>query len=194
MIESWEYKNRVFSFLKEEEISSLVDILHDSEVEKYLYFAPITMEGFYEFSMPIIKGQKAAFIEKRYPDSATFTITQNGELLGACGIDKMPDGHNIAMIGYQFKKTAWGRGVATSSLEFLMHYAKTYLKVRKLFGDCYSDNKASIRVLEKCGFRFEGTIKEKYEHNGMFFDNSWYGLSVDSAPTISADKLKVLKS
>ena len=175
MISSWKYKDIIFAYISESQISQLVDILHDPEVEKYLWFAPITEDGFRAFTLPLIEQQKNAFSKGEYPASATFTVTKDAELLGICGINQMPDGHNVAVVGYQLTRSAWGQGIATCCLEFLLHYSKTYLKLRKLFGDCVAANKASARVLEKCGFAFEGTIKEKYDLGGRLHDNDWYG-------------------
>ena len=179
MVFSWKYKNKIFSYIIEEQLQDIVDLLHNSEAEKYLWFAPITIEGFRAYCLPIIAGQKTALSNGAYPSSAVFTISENGELLGTCGISKMPDGHNVALIGYQLKPSVWGKGVGTSCAEFLLHYAKNYLNIRKLFGDCVTENVASVRILEKCGFSFEGVIKEKYEWHGELHDNSWYGLKME---------------
>jgi len=184
---SWKYKNRIFSYITEEQLPEVVNILHNSESEKYLWFAPITIEGFHAYCLPIIEGQKAAFNKGEYPVSAVFTIIENGELLGNCGISQMPDGHSVAMIGYQLKPSACGKGVGTSCAEFLLHYAKSYLNVRKLYGDCVTENAASVRILEKCGFSFEGVIKEKYELNGELHDNSWYGLKMEDVAAFPKD-------
>ena len=168
-------------------MAELVEILHDPEVERYLWFAPITYEGFSAFVLPHIKQQEEAFAEDRYPVSSMFTLSENGTLLGICGIDKMPDGHNVAIVGYQLRRSAWGKGVATCSLEFLLHYAKTHLNLRKLFGDCVSANRASARVLEKCGFKREGVIKEKYYLGGELHDNDWYGLRMEDVLSLPED-------
>lgn len=188
MTSSWKYKNRIFSYITESQIPEIVEILHNPESEKYLWFAPISIEGFSEYSLPIIQKQKDAFADSKYPDSAIFNVMEDGKLLGACGINKMPDGHNVAMIGYQLKPSAWGKGTGTCCLEFLIHYAKTYLTVRKLFGDCMENNVASARVMQKCGFSFEGTIKEKYQIEGELHDNSWFGLRLaDALPLRDVD-------
>ena len=186
MISSWKYKNIVFRYITELQLPEIVNMLHDPEVEKYLWFAPITLEAFREYAIPIIEGQKKSTEEGKYPYSAIFTITVDDEIIGNCGISQMQDAHNTSLIGYQLKRSAWGKGIATSSLEFLIHYAKTYLKLRKLFGDCMSENIGSVKVMEKCGFSYEGTIKEKYELNGVLHDNSWFGLRIADAVQLDA--------
>jgi len=190
MVLSWKYKNRIFSYIAEEQLPEVVDILHNPEAERYLWFAPVTIEGFRAYCLPIIEGQKTAFNKGEYPSSAVFTVSENGELFGTCGVSQMPDGHNVAMIGYQLKPSVWGQGVGTCCAEFLLHYAKKYLDIRKLYGDCVTKNTASVRILEKCGFSFEGVIKEKYELGGELHDNSWYGLKMDDVTVLPNDAVQ----
>ncbi len=52
-------------------------------------------------------------------------------------------------VSYWIGKEYWGHGIATKALsEFL-----EYIKVRPLYARAAKDNLASIRVLEKCGFK-----------------------------------------
>ncbi len=59
-------------------------------------------------------------------------------------------------IGYWIGKEFWGKGIATQSLvDFL-----DLLEERPLYAHAAKDNAASLRVLEKCGFRRSGEGKE----------------------------------
>ncbi len=49
----------------------------------------------------------------------------------------------------------WGKGVATRSLSLFLHTDR----IRPLYARAVKDNAASIRVLEKCGFRPFGEDK-----------------------------------
>ncbi|MGQ3735704.1 GNAT family N-acetyltransferase [Bacillus sp. Fil] len=52
-------------------------------------------------------------------------------------------------VSYWIGKEYWGHGIATLALsEFL-----EYIKIRPLYARSAKDNLASIRVLEKCGFK-----------------------------------------
>ena len=55
MVLSWKYKSRVFRYIKKEQLPEVVDILHNPEAEKYLWFAPITLEVFRAYCLPIIE-------------------------------------------------------------------------------------------------------------------------------------------
>ncbi len=59
------------------------------------------------------------------------------------------------LVGYWIGKSYWGKGVATKALsEFLNH-----AKMRPLYAHVAKHNIASIRVLEKCGFKISGEDK-----------------------------------
>lgn len=58
-------------------------------------------------------------------------------------------------VSYWIGRDYWGRGVATRSLSQLLDY----VNIRPLFARVVKDNTASIRVLEKCGFKICGEDK-----------------------------------
>ena len=59
-------------------------------------------------------------------------------------------------VSYWIGKEYWGKGVATKALsEFLKHTSS-----RPLYARVAKDNVASIRVLEKCGFKMCGEDKQ----------------------------------
>jgi RimJ/RimL family protein N-acetyltransferase len=63
-------------------------------------------------------------------------------------------------VGYWLGREYWGKGIATAALsEFLGH-----VKMRPLCAYVAKHNKASIRVLEKCGFTITG--EDKYSNAG----------------------------
>jgi RimJ/RimL family protein N-acetyltransferase len=77
------------------------------------------------------------------------TILKEGRVIGhlmAFERDGRPE------VGYWIGREHWGQGLATEALaEFLASYPRRPLGARAV-----RDNLASIRVLEKCGFRLSG--------------------------------------
>ncbi len=185
MVLAWKYNDLEFKYLDKDIIPELVKGLNEPEVEKYLWFAPVTIETFEGYALPIISAQQEAVNKGEYPRDVIFAIYANGDLIGICGLNQITDAHNCGLIGYQLKRSAWGNGYATLSLKFLIYYAAEYHNFRKLFGDCVTENIASVKVMEKCGFTYEGTIKEKYDLGGTLHDNSWFGLRMCEAEICS---------
>jgi len=76
-------------------------------------------------------------------------------LLGGTGLTLQED---EAETGYLFARDAWGLGYASESLAAIVEMARS-IGVRALHAHCHPDHRASIRVLEKCGFTFEHRAK-----------------------------------
>ena len=85
---------------------------------------------------------------------------KSARLLGSTGLHFETPG--IAITGYVLAKDAWGYGYATEALRAIVEVART-LGVRSLRASCHSENTASMRVLEKCGF-----VCEKPDHYVTF--------------------------
>jgi [ribosomal protein S5]-alanine N-acetyltransferase len=77
-------------------------------------------------------------------------------LLGATGL--VFETPFRAQTGYVLATDAWGRGYATEALGAIVTLARR-LAVRRLYALCHHQHRASARVLEKCGFSLEGTLR-----------------------------------
>jgi RimJ/RimL family protein N-acetyltransferase len=81
------------------------------------------------------------------------TILFEGHVAGHISSFIMVDEREIS---YWLGKEFWGKGIASAALlEFL-----GYVKTRPLYARAVKDNLASIRVLEKCGFKISGYNKD----------------------------------
>lgn len=65
----------------------------------------------------------------------------------------------VAATGYVLARDAWGHGYATEALASVVGVARQ-LGVRRLYALCHANHRASIHVLEKCGFVLEGFLAE----------------------------------
>ncbi len=54
-------------------------------------------------------------------------------------------------IGYWVQRDFWGQGIATEALRMLLQN----VSVRPLYAQAATSNKASLRVLQKCGFQID---------------------------------------
>jgi ribosomal-protein-alanine N-acetyltransferase len=84
----------------------------------------------------------------------------DGTVLGSTGL--MFETPRTAMTGYVFATDAWGRGYATEALEAMIGVARN-TGVHHLYALCHAEHRASVRVLEKCGFALDGTRRAHAE-------------------------------
>lgn len=92
---------------------------------------------------------------KTWP-AGPYLIFANNELIG--GIDFSFETPSRASCGYVIAKDAWGKGYATEALQKIRDLAPS-LGIVRLYALVYPGNEGSIRVLEKCGFEFEGILR-----------------------------------
>jgi RimJ/RimL family protein N-acetyltransferase len=131
------------------------------------------------FPYPYSEGDALSFITLCLEEDPqmNFGITVDSKLAGVIGLILQPDIYRIsAEAGYWLGEDFWGRGVATAALKLLIAYAFDTLKLAKLFSGVFSTNRASVRVLEKCGFEQEGLFKRSLIKNGILLDEYRYGL------------------
>ena len=77
----------------------------------------------------------------------------SGQLVGDAGLERTLRGE--VELGYSLARAAWGRGYATEAGELCLAEARE-LGLRELVGVVDVRNPASVRVLEKLGFRPDG--------------------------------------
>ena len=139
----------------------------DSRVTRYLSFAThrslSDTEAFIAFS---------AAEWARWPAGPLLIeLRADGTLLGGTGLAF--DTPHQASTGYVFALDAWGRGYATEALSAVRDLAAR-LGVERVYAHCHPEHRVSARVLEKCGFLLEGTLRGYAE-----FPNLAPGLHVD---------------
>ena len=83
---------------------------------------------------------------------------------------------HTAEVGYWVGEPYWGQGLATDAIRTMAKYAFETLTFRRLQAGVFATNPASARVLEKAGFRLEGTAVDGAYKNGQFVDLLNYAL------------------
>ncbi len=99
--------------------------------------------------------------------------------VGGIGIVPGTDIHRVsAEVGYWLGQRYWGRGIATCALRALKRYAfAEFTDINRLFAHVDADHLASIRVLEKAGFRCEGELLESAIKRGKIIDQFLYAIT-----------------
>ena len=96
--------------------------------------------------------------------------------LGWCTVDRWDAGYRSASLGYCLAEAAWGQGYATEAASALLAWAYATLDLNRVQAEADTRNAASGRVLEKLGFRLEGTLREDCVVDGVVSDSWVYGL------------------
>jgi RimJ/RimL family protein N-acetyltransferase len=79
-------------------------------------------------------------------------------LLGMCGLVKR-DGLPDPDLGFAFLQRYWGFGYAVEAAAAVLDYGRRTLNLPRILAIVSPQNRASMRVLEKVGLKFDSTIR-----------------------------------
>ncbi|MCW6168309.1 MAG: GNAT family N-acetyltransferase [Thermoplasmatales archaeon] len=85
---------------------------------------------------------------------------QNDEFIGLIGLHKIDWKNGNAYVGYMSRKQFWGKGYMTEAVSLIDDYAFNDMGMRKLISSVFEPNVASIKVLQKNGFKQSGIFRE----------------------------------
>ena len=103
-----------------------------------------------------------------------------GKVIGSIGIHSDPRRRsvNAKMMGYALSEDYWGIGLMTEASEEVIRYAFEVDKLELLSIYHYPDNQRSRRVIEKCGFTYEGFLRYASRTNdGILHDELMYSMT-----------------
>lgn len=118
---------------------------------------------------------------------ASFAIQDRSEtdLVGSIGFVGLPE-DGVVEVGYWVAPTARCRGVATAATRLICDWAFDELGFNRVEWQAYVGNDGSRRVADRCGFRFEGTLRGRGHQRGTQQDVWIAGLLRDDPrPDIS---------
>ncbi len=104
---------------------------------------------------------------------------QTKRVIGSIGLHEDPrrDNANSRMVGYALNEAYWGKGLMTEAVQAVLRYAFRTLMLEMVTVYHYPFNLRSRRVIEKCGFCYEGTLRRgSTRFDGVVLDNVCYSL------------------
>ncbi len=116
-----------------------------------------------------------------------FAVTEgSGRPVGAIGFNDYDKTHQLVEIGYWLLREHWGKGIIKTVFPPALRFAFRHWPLHRIEAIVESENTASRRLLERFGFRYEGTRRECEFKDGRFINHEIFGLlSSDDHPFAS---------
>lgn len=112
-----------------------------------------------------------------------FTITVDDEFAGQLTVGNVVRGAlRSAWIGYWLMERLAGGGAATAAVALAVDHCFTQVGLHRLEATVRPENAASLRVLEKSGFRHEGLFERYLDVAGGWRDHYVYALTAEDIP------------
>lgn len=132
------------------------------------------------FPHPYTTADAEGWIHKtsgEYP-MTSFAIEVEGAAVGGIGLVLQTDiFRRSAEIGYWLSEDYWGRGIVTEAVKAFTEWSFANFDLCRIYAGVFEWNRASARVLEKCGFEFEGRMKKAVIKEGRTGDELIYAIT-----------------
>ena len=153
--------------------ASVVELLNDREIYRGTLRIP------FPYTDDDFESWWERLNERKKDDQPTAWAIRDatGRAIGGIGLDPSADSPtHRAEIGYWLGQPYWGRGIMTAAVQAVCRHGFEQLGLGKITAHVFSFNAASIRVVEKCGFQFEGLLKQHFLKDGELIDAKVYAL------------------
>jgi len=129
-------------------------------------------KNFSSFPKSLQEAKKELKQNPKMPRKA-FAIIHKKQFCGFIDLElnNNPIYKHSAIIGYGIHKDFRNKGLATKAVKLITKYGFEKLKLKRIYGMCRSFNKASARVLQKAGYKHEGTLRKNKFLNGKYLDD-----------------------
>ncbi|MGD2144219.1 MAG: GNAT family protein [Anaerolineae bacterium] len=130
---------------------------------------------------PRSEAEIAEWLQSLRDDDQTMALgirlLDGDELIGTLELDGILWPHRVCGIGIAIGDLGnWGQGYGYEAAQLGLAFAFDELNLHRVTGTVFSYNKRSIALVEKLGFRREGTFREFLERDGERHDMLLYGL------------------
>ncbi|HVY09007.1 MAG TPA: GNAT family protein [Mycobacteriales bacterium] len=140
--------------------------------------------GVFGMSRPVFTGMTRRLrAEARAGRSLPFAVVVDGEFRGQLNVSGIVRGSlESASIGYWVDRRVAGRGVMPTCVALAVDHCFQAVGLHRIEVNIRPENAASKRVVEKLGFRLEGT-RERFLHiSGDWRDHLTYALVKEEVP------------
>jgi [ribosomal protein S5]-alanine N-acetyltransferase len=158
--------------LEETDVDALYEIFSNVEAMRYWSSPPYANRAEAEKLLAEIH----ELFEKKTLFQWGIALKSDNRIIGTTTLFRLDDQSLRAEIGYILNRKFWGNDYVNEALNALLDFAFEKMNLRRIEADVDPRNAASIRTLERLGFRREGLLRERWFVNGEIQDALFYGL------------------
>lgn len=100
----------------------------------------------------------------------------NGRLIGSAGLFRWNRSWRNCVLGYELAQPAWGQGYMREALVAILDYGFAEMDLHRVQAEIHPDNAASIALVQRLGFQYEGRHREQGYWAGQFHHLDCYAL------------------
>lgn len=145
----------------------------DSEVTKYLMWQTHTDDT---VSQSIINEWLKEYSNDKYYHWAIVLKENGDDPIGDIAVVHMDEAVSMMHIGYCIGRAWWNRGITSEALKAVMDFLFDTVGVNRIESRHDPRNPNSGKVMQKCGMKYEGTLRSSDWNNQGICDACYYAL------------------
>lgn len=145
----------------------------DADVTKFLTWTPHPNE---EVSRALLSDWVSRYTDCRYYHWAIVPKDGETEPIGSIAVMEIKELTASAHVGYCIGKAWWHQGIAAEALKAVMDFLFDLVGAERIEARHDPRNPNSGRVMQKCGMRYEGTLRRSDWNNQGICDACYYAL------------------
>jgi len=157
--------------LKLEDVPDVFQYNSDPEVVRYLLWTRHTSESETRADLQRVIERYGKTSDLRWG----IELKSTGHIIGGCKLACRME-HKRAEVGYVLARPHWGQGYAAEAVREIAHYGFEFLELVRIEALTFAEHVMSGRVLDKCGFQVEGTLRSYELIKGNPTDLKMYSL------------------
>mgnify|MGYP005847253045 FL=1 len=116
-------------------------------------------------------------VSRNTNDGLNYAIANEKELIGGIGVKFKEDVYRFSWeLGYWLGEQFWNKGITTEAVKVFTKYLFETYNIRSITANVYEGNKASMKVLNKAGFKLDGVIRKAVFKEKLFKDLYIYSI------------------
>lgn len=145
----------------------------DSEVTKFLTWQP---HSSVDVSRSIIEDWLKEYSDEKYYQWAIVLKDNGNEPIGGISVVHMNEDISMVHIGYCLGRAWWRRGIMSEALKAVTDFMFDTVEVNRVESRHDPMNPNSGKVMQKCGMKYEGTLRSADRNNQGICDACYYAL------------------
>ena len=152
--------NDIFEYASDPEVSKFVSWEYHRSVADSIHYVRLIVNTY----------------SRGHPAPWGIVLKDEHKLIGTGGFHWWLYDHARAEVGYTISSRYWNKGLMTEALNAILKFGFEKLSLNRIEARCFVLNTASQRVLEKCGMKYEGTMRQSLFVKGEFQDLKIYSI------------------
>ena len=156
----------------------------DAELMLEWMHDPDTQKGFQKNMLDMSLEDARKFCREAKPESDLqqgesmhlAIANDENEYLGTISLKNINMKYRSAELAISLRKKARGKGIAAEAVKLLFKKGFEQIGLHRIYLTVLADNTAAIRLYEKCGFTYEGELRDHILKDGKYISWKLYGI------------------